>query len=270
VKLRIMQYTKPDPLPLIRALKIFSMVLGLGVGIGAWAALPSIGGTSWKEEVLLHDGSKIVVTRWVNRSGRHEIGQKPPYKEQSLSFSMPNSGRSVKWQDHYSEDLGTANFLPMLLDIKDGAAYLVASPMGCLSYNKWGRPNPPYIVFKYEGKDWQRIPLADLPGEIKATNLIFSMPDIEVERIGKSFVSAEVIRGIVAKYKQPEYRSIVREKIENAGGRGCGEMIGNGKGSWIGIGWFRRKPSLEACLQYCTKEDFSVDYCPCNTLFKGK
>ncbi len=42
-------------------------------------ALP-FGGDSWKEEVLLHDGSKIVVERMVKRGGRHEVGQKPPFK----------------------------------------------------------------------------------------------------------------------------------------------------------------------------------------------
>ncbi len=44
-------------------------------------ALP-FGGNSWKEEVLLHDGSKIIVERTVERGGRHEVGQKPSYKEQ--------------------------------------------------------------------------------------------------------------------------------------------------------------------------------------------
>jgi hypothetical protein len=146
----------------------------------------------------------------------------------------------------------------------------VALPMGCLSYNKWGRPNPPYVVFKYDGNTWQRIPLTELPYEIKATNLIVSMPDIKVEESGKRFMSAEMINAIVTRYKQPQYRSVLRESIENAGGSRCGEMVGNGKGTWEGIGWFKKQPSLEACLGYCTKNDFSAQYCPCNTLFKGK
>jgi hypothetical protein len=197
----------------LRALITISAALVLGISIGACASLPGVGGTSWKEEVLLHDGSKIVVTRSVDRGGRHEVGQKPAYQEQSLSFTMPKSSQTVKWEDHYSEDIGSASFLPMLLDIHNGIAYLVASPMGCLSYNKWGRPNPPYVVFKYDGKARQRIPLTELPSEIKTTNLIFSMPDIEVEESGKRFMSAEMIKAIVASYKQPEYRSILREEL---------------------------------------------------------
>ena len=173
-------------------------------------------GTSWKEEVLLHDGQKIIVERSVERGGRHEIGQLPPYKEQSLSFSMPVSNETITWEDHYSEDIGSANFLPMLLDISKGTPYLVVYPMGYLSYNKWGRPNPPYVVFKYGSKAWQRIPLQALPIEIKMPNLIFSMPDIKVEESGKRFMSSEMIKVITAEYRQPEFKTILREAVPSS------------------------------------------------------
>lgn len=187
-------------------------ILTLGTSINAFGFL-GLGGTSWKEEVLLHDGSKIVVERTVERGGRHEIGQKPPYKVQSLVFVMPGINQQVIWEDNFSADLGSANFLPMLLDVSNDVAYLVASPMGCLSYNKWGRPNPPYVVFKYIGKTWQRIPLEELPAEIKTPNLISSAPDIEVEKSGDRFMSAEGIKEIISGYKQPEYKTILREPL---------------------------------------------------------
>ena len=126
---------------------------------------------------------------------------------------MPETKQKTIWEDKFSEDLGGSNFLPMVLDVRSGLAYLVASPLGCLSYNKWGRPNPPYVVFKYQGKEWQRIPLQELPLEIKTPNLIFSMPDIEVEKLGTRFVSAEQIRAITARYTQPQYKTILREAL---------------------------------------------------------
>jgi len=52
---------------------------------------------------LLHDGGKIVVTRSVDRGGRHEIGQKPPYKEQSLRLTMPSTSQTVKWECRQTE-----------------------------------------------------------------------------------------------------------------------------------------------------------------------
>ncbi len=193
----------------------------------------AMGGASWKEEVLLHDGSKIIVERSVERGGRHEIGQKPPYKEQGMSFTMPISNETITWKDHYSEDVGSANFLPMLLDISKGTPYLVVNPMSCLSYNKWERPNPPYVIFKYDGKAWQRIPLQELPTEIKTPNLIFSSPDIQVEKMGKQFITSEIIRQLIDGYPQPEYKTILRmplskERINEM----CEERVLY-KGSWI-------------------------------------
>jgi hypothetical protein len=221
----------------------------LVVSIVACAGLPSIGPTSWKEEALLHDGSKIVVSRSVSRGGRHEVGQGGPYQDQSLSFTMPKSNRNVKWEDHRSEDLGSSNFLPMLLDVYGDVAYLVVSPMGCLSYNKWGRPNPPYIVFKNDGKAWQQIPLSELPAESKATNLVFSSPDVEVERSGKRFMTAEMIRA-VSRDLNPEFRTVLRESVmpvKGAGITSCEEMI-HYKCGWISPrGDFGRKFMDSTC-----------------------
>lgn len=182
----------------------------LGVGMSACA----MGGASWKEEVLLHDGTKLIADRSIERGGRHEIGQPPPIKEQGLSFSMPGTGQEITWEDHFSEDVGSANFLPMLLDISNGAAYLVAAPMGCLSYNKWGRPNPPYVIFKYQGKEWRRIPLQELPAGIKQPNMLHASPDAVAARSAKDgVVPATAIRKENEEYRQPEYKTILREAL---------------------------------------------------------
>ncbi len=216
-----------DYQPLLQRIAKLGLLLIIGCGLSACS-------DSWKEEVLLHDGGKIIVERTVDRGGRHEIGQKPPYKEQSLSFNMPETNRTITWEDHFSEDIGSASFLPMLVDIHKGTAYLVAETMGCLSYNKWGRPNPPYVIFKYDGIAWQHIPLTELPAEIKTPNLIASMPDIEVEKMGKRFVTAEAIQKIISGYSIPEHKTILREALANAG-RGCLEVVYY-KGAWVGPG----------------------------------
>ena len=203
---------------MLRRTANFGVFLMMGISMSAKAGLFGLVGTSWKEEVLLHDGSKIVVARSVERGGRHEIGQKPPIKEQSLSFIVPVINRIITWEDRRSEDLGSANFLPMLLDIFKDVPYLVAYPMGCLSYNKWGRPNPPYVIFKYDKKEWKRIPLQELPTELKMPNLIFSSPDTEAEKLKVSLITSEMIRKLIGSYKQPEHRSILRVAVK--GGEG--------------------------------------------------
>ena len=216
---------------MLKQVAALGLLLTMGMSMSAEAGLFGFGGTSWKEEVLQNDGSKIIVERSVERGGRHELGQEPPIKEQSLSFTMPGMGDQVTWKDNFSEDVGSANFLPMLLDVKEGVAYLIAYPMGCLSYNKWGRPNPPYVVFKYQDKDWKRIPLQELPPEIKTPNLIFSSPDEEANKIGKSVIPAEAIQNVIANYRQPEFKSILREPT-TTGMVTCPDLVYY-KGGWI-------------------------------------
>jgi hypothetical protein len=188
------------------------LILMMGVSMSADAGLFS--GTSWKEEVLLHDGSKIIVKRTVERGGRHEIGQQPPIKEQSLTFALPATNERITWKSEFSADIGLADFQPLLLDIFQGSAYVVTHPVGCLSYNKWGRPNPPYVIFKYQNKTWQRITIQELPTEFKTPNLIFSSPDNEVEKLGKSFVTVAMVQHANSDLTQPEFKTILREGVK--------------------------------------------------------
>lgn len=188
---------------LLKRITQLGFILMMGVSMSACSK-------TWKEEVLLHDGSKIIVERSVERGGRHEIGQRPPFKEQSLSFTLPSTNQRIKWEDNYSEDIGTSNFLPMQLEIFNGTPYIVASPMGCLSYNKWGRPNPPYVIFKYEKKVWQRITLQELPAESKIPNLVISSPDDAAKEASHGMVSAEKVKELNAGFRQPEYKTILR------------------------------------------------------------
>jgi len=192
-------------------------ILWLGVTDLATAGLFGLGEDSWQEEVLLHDGSKVMLERMVKRGGRHEIGQKPSYREQRLRFTIPGTNQTVTWEDHYSDDLGQANFLPMALDIVTGTPYLVVYPMGCLSYNKWGRPNPPYVVYKYDN-EWMRIPLEELPTVITTPNVLFSQPDVEVERFGKRMITADMIKDVITGYKQPEFQTLQRGMVQHGAG----------------------------------------------------
>ncbi len=193
---------------------VSSLIVLVELSACAGAGALSFGGESWKEEVLLHDGSKIVVERMVKRGGRHEVGQKPSFKDQRLRFTVPGNNQTITWEDHASSDLGQANFLPMAVDIVRGVPYLLAHPMGCPSYNKWGRPNPPYVIFQYQGSEWKRVPLQELPREITTPNVIFSMPGVVVEKFGKRFITAGMIKGVIDGYQQPEFKTILREEVQ--------------------------------------------------------
>jgi len=221
---------------LLKRMVKLGLLLMMGASMSAGAGLFGFGGTSWKEEVLLHDGSKIIMERSAKRHGRHEIGQRPPIGEQSISFTMPGTDQQIVWRDEYSEDVSGANFNLMMLEIVRGTAYLLVTPAGCLSYNKWGRPNPPYVIFKYLGNEWQRISLQELPAELKQPNLLHSSPDDVAEKSAEEgVVPATVIRKENDEYRQPEYKTILREAVANAGGR-CEPMV------HYKCGWFGTRP----------------------------
>ena len=133
--------------------------------LGACMSTTAIGACdSWKEEVLLHDGQKIIVERSQTYGGRSEPGQSPPAKEVMIRFKPPGVTNSITWVSEYGDELGRTNFNLLALHIKQGTPYVVTEPNLCLSYNKWGRPNPPYVIFKHDGKIWQRIALSEQIG----------------------------------------------------------------------------------------------------------
>lgn len=217
---------------LLKAFKTIGLLLTLGVSMSACA----LGGVSWKEEVLLLDGNKIIVKRSQSYGGRHEVGQSPPVKEHTITFSLPNFDKKISWTSEYGEDIGRTNFNLLALHILNGTPYLVVEPNLCLSYNKWGRPNPPYVFFKYDGKIWQRIQISEFPAEFKTINLIVNNgreEDIEKAARKLGYVSSEGVQQIIS-LRQPEYKTILREAYRYAAG-GCDEMVYY-KGAWVGPG----------------------------------
>lgn len=253
------------------ALKILCtilLVMSLGVCMDAEAGFFGFGGTSWKEEVLLHDGSKIIVGRSQSRGGRHEIGQSPPVKEHDLIFTLPGSQKKITWKDEYSEDVGHSNFDLLALHIMNNTPYIVASPFGCLAYNKWGRPNPPYVIFRYDGKAWQHITLIELPVEFKNINLVKDTDNDEKQLTGLGLVTAEQVKTLNSGYQQPEYQTILREALPNGGK--CIKTDYYGKAGWLSPDWFTNQPSLEACLKFCEHKKISAEICPCITIYKRK
>jgi hypothetical protein len=255
--------------PWLKQITKLGFLLMVGASMSADAGLFGFGGTSWKEEVLLHDGSKIIVKRSQSYGGRHEIGQSSPIKEQEITFTLPKSNKTFTFKSEYSEDIGGRNFNLLALHILNGTPYIVAEPWLCLSYNKWGRPNPPYVFFKHDGKEWQLISLVEFPAEFKTINLVVSAANYDFEKTiaEQSVISVERVKELNA---GPGILKTIRHAPYPEAAGTCGEMIYDGKGTWRGIDTFSKKPTYEACLQYCEQKKISPQYCPCETLFKGK
>lgn len=199
-----------------KSVSLLVSILVLGASLNAFGFL-GLGGDSWQEEVLLHDGGKMVVERSQSYGGRHEIGQPPPIKEHVISFQIPGSNEIITWTSEYSEDIGRTNFNLLAVHVLNETPYLVASPNLCLSYNKWGRPNPPYVFFKYDGKAWQRIPLSQFPAEFNTINVALDIRGRELKNlVSLGFVSSEKIKELNKHTRIPEYQTILREPLQES------------------------------------------------------
>ncbi len=192
---------------------LIGLMLTLGVSMSACGLQVD----TWKEEVLLHDGQTIIVTRSQSYGGRREPTQSPPTKEHRIRFALPGSNRTIEWTSEYGEDVGRANFNLLAVHVKAGTAYVVAEPNLCLSYNKWGRPNPPYVFFRHDGAAWQRIAIELLPVEFKTINVALTLNAVDVEEmIRQRVVPAADVKDRNLRLRQPEYKSILREAIPDA------------------------------------------------------
>ena len=243
---------------------LLSLLLsGCALGHSAW----------WKEEVLLHDVQTIIVDRALKRGGRHEITQPSSITEHTLRFTPPGSRKSIFWKSEFDPGIGYSTLDLMALDMVNGTPYIVTQPTGCLSYNKWGRPNPPYIFFKYSEGRWQQIALEDFPAEITKPNVLIDLIEREIREAERAtgFVSAENIRKRNNLIKGAVYRSIIRTPLKpGSAGVSCEEMVYNGIDTWWNIHLFKDQPSYEACIKECNVERYWGEYCPCDRLFQNQ
>lgn len=118
----------------------------------------------------MFDGSKAVVERQVILGNLldqevSDIRHGRPVTGNVLRSPLADGKWTAKW-----EALGLN---PQAIGRVGGTWYLSATPMLCEDYDKWGRPVPPYVFFKYFGEQWQRIPVDGFPAEITARNLTY-------------------------------------------------------------------------------------------------
>lgn len=253
----------------VKVLKTIGVVLTLGGSLNANAGLFGLGGDSWKEEVLLHDGQKLIVERSQMYKGRSEPGQPAPIGEHTIRFSLPGSSKTITWTSEYGEDIGRTDFNLSALHVKNNTPYVVAEPNLCLSYNKWVRPNPPYVVFRYDGTVWERIAFDALPSEFTTVNVVKRIRGIDVENLVKAKeVNADQVAALNAGLERPEAKVILREKVNYD--PGCIEMRTNGKGLWLAAVLFSKQQNMSACDEICWREKFDAQHCPCKKIFERK
>lgn len=219
-------------------LKKFGVLLMMEISINANAGLFGSSDVHWKEEVQLHDGRIIIVDRSQSYGGRHEIGQSQPIKSQEIRFTVPGTTKVITFKSEYNKDIGRSDFDLVALHLLNSTPYIVTTPNLCLSYNKWGRPNPPYVIFRHDGSIWRQINLNGFPSQFKEINLVAESKGNEKAIVAQPIVSAELVKKLNSSLRQPEYRKIYREPIKRGTAESsvnCEEVVFY-KGAWVSPG----------------------------------
>ena len=203
---------------LFKQIAKLGLLLLLTVAIVACAAYSPKPNTSmrWKEEVLLHDDSKIISHRFYNLYGGYDT-QQGAVIDETVTFNLPN-GKRIIWKSDYSDSVPEPNGLSHFhFDIINGVPYLATYPAGCIAYNKWGRPNPPQVILKYIDNQWQRVTLAELPPELinAQANVIVGNPD---RSLLKPYYDVTAVNAKNAPIRLLEYKTILREPVQKGGG----------------------------------------------------
>jgi hypothetical protein len=92
----------------------------------------------------------------------HEIGQGPPLAEHATTFTIPGTHKQVTWRIDNRSIAAPGHLDLLALDFLNGVPYVATTPNRSFAYDKWNRPNPPYVFFRYVG-EWERIPLDEFP-----------------------------------------------------------------------------------------------------------
>lgn len=195
------------PQRLLQQIVKFGLILMMGVSMTACSK-------NWKEEVLLHDGQKIIVERV------QHLGNFPTWEsrekvilDETITFLLPGTNQKITWEMSFRDDVPEPNGINvMVLDIVNNTPYIAGYPAGCIAYNKWDRPNPPHIFYKYESNQWKRISLEDLPSQIGRANLVVGGPPAEGIR---PFYTVEGVNAENHDIDEGPYKSILREPLAN-------------------------------------------------------
>lgn len=220
---------------ILNPLKLLLTAIVLIASATANAGLFGLGDStmSWKEEVLLHDGQIIVAEHFYKLGGYPTLeSTERAALEQTVIFNLPRTGQKIIWKTDFRDTEPEPNSLGLIIfDVVKGVPYIATYPAGCIAYNKWKRPNPPQILFKYENNQWMRIDLAEFPAEVIKANLIVGRP---AAKLLKPFYNLSEVREENRYVTGLEYKTVLRQEIKNLR-NGC-PVLQRIEGGWASPG----------------------------------
>ena len=140
----------------------------------------------WKEEILLHDGRKIIAERVDVMGGWAEPGQSGAPQERRITFPDPDN--PAKKYTH--RITGSSNYL--LLDFDKGVPWLIVF-VGPFSTGT-DCPIGSYETFTFANSDWISTKFSDVPFAIRKANMAvdYFSGDSEVRKPRKLLSSTDI------------------------------------------------------------------------------
>jgi hypothetical protein len=118
---------------------------------------------SWKEEVVLPDGRKIIVKQ------RRDFIEGRGTRRTWLTFSLPEMGAERTWSEHME---------PLLIAANGHDVWVAGWPAGYAQFAAYGLPRNGYVAFKWNGQDFSRVPFVSIPEALRQEqNLIRCVPE---------------------------------------------------------------------------------------------
>lgn len=134
-----------------RRVRLLLLLVALsGMCVGYWYWLVREITWMWREEVELSDGSHVWVTR---RERRGPISGGEPFRGPSQGTKLSQ----VEIQEGPVRVAWSERMEPMLVQRGPvpGSWVVVAAPIWCDEYRKYGSPSPPYVEFVYVDGVWR-------------------------------------------------------------------------------------------------------------------
>jgi len=162
----------------------------------------------WSEEVVLDDGSIIVVDRYVKfQESNSPAGD--AYNSTNIKGTLAFTGKQAelpKWD---------VPLTPIVLyrDVQPEEWVIVATTSNCDTWYERGRPEPPYWEFRLRNGKWTTSQLSDTSIGRK-TNLFFGYePNLPAKRIGVELKTQILANNDFA----AKYRSVVADLKSRCG-----------------------------------------------------
>ncbi len=120
----------------------------------------------WTEDVRLPDGRVLTLTRYQEFFGPYMLGDTPTESDYWFEFKHPTTGKVVRWE-------GKRELATVALMMRSETPVLLVTPQfsGDHEYNC---PEPSYLLYQFENRAWQQVPLATIPVKRLRSNMTYA------------------------------------------------------------------------------------------------